>query len=151
MYCSLKRKEESEWKNVKAKFYISTKADFRRGKWTCANGLLEKSKVLHSKTIQGNLSCILWDVYVTIQNNKIPTSRVISRSFSFPMLFDSQQGYRAGILSLLHLILSYIPCTQPSSGSRFNGSRKWSMRLLSNRVVLIKNKQTKTKKTTKHV
>lgn len=32
MNCSLKRKEESQWKNVKAKIDISAKTDFQREK-----------------------------------------------------------------------------------------------------------------------
>lgn len=162
MNCSLKRKEESQWKNIKAKIDISAKTDFQREKWTCASILLEKSRVLQSQTTVGKLSWFLWNVYLTIQNNKISSSRIVSRNYSFiwleilcdlinaAALFsklkrdwkdpDPQHTRLFGILLLLHLILSHIPHTQPSSSSRFSGSKKWSMRLLHNRVVLVREK-----------
>lgn len=58
-------------------------------------------------------------------------------SWSWKEWKDSDPQY-TWLFGILHLILSHIACTQPSSGSSFSGSKKWSMRLLRNRVVLVK-------------
>lgn len=70
--------EGSQWKNVKAKTYISAKPDFQREKRMFANSSLEKRQVFQSKTTVGKRSCILWKVYVMLQNDKVSSSRVIS-------------------------------------------------------------------------